>query len=152
MCHDPFDPQHWRWCTTNNSTKLGIHDVVVVCVYVCVLFRFNVLFNNHIATVSGCDRELNAHFYNAASPWYQLPDTLLDTTPSHIILTVLALNPKIRVPSGEHLVTLSTTLVCHGPGWNPVPSDLGADTLHTALQRTVRGCSARHLQHELVWT
>ena len=29
----------------------------------------------HITTVSGCDRELNAHFYSAASLWYQIPDT-----------------------------------------------------------------------------
>ena len=60
--------------------------VCVLCVCVCLcVFRFNVLFNNHIATVSGCDREFNAHFYNAASPWYhfynaaspwyQVPDT-----------------------------------------------------------------------------
>ena len=26
-----------------------------------------------------------------------------------------------------------------------MPPDLGADTLHTALQRMVRGCSAQHL-------
>ena len=44
--------------------------------YVC-LFGFNVAFNIicHITTVSGCDRELNAHFYSAASLWYQIPDT-----------------------------------------------------------------------------
>ena len=26
--------------------------------------------------MSGCDRELNAHFYSADSLWYQIPDTL----------------------------------------------------------------------------
>ena len=62
--------------------------------------------------------------------------TLLpDTTSSHIILTpeqpVLALPPKIRKPSGEQLVPLLTTLVCRGPRSNPVPPDLGADTLPT---------------------
>ena len=65
--------------------------------------------------------------------------TLLpDTTSSHIILTperpVLALP---RVPSREQLVPLLTTLVCRGPGSNPVPPDLGADTLFTALPRPV---------------
>ena len=29
----------------------------------------------HIMTVSGCDRELNAHFYSAATLWYQISDT-----------------------------------------------------------------------------
>ena len=32
-------------------------------------------------------RELNAHFYSAASLKYHVPDTWHDTTPSHIILT-----------------------------------------------------------------
>ena len=43
--------------------------------FVC-LFGFNVAFNIicRINTVSGCDRELNAH--SAASLWYQVPDTL----------------------------------------------------------------------------
>ena len=38
--------------------------------------------------VSGCDRELNAHFYSAASLKYHVPDTWHDTTLSHIILTL----------------------------------------------------------------
>ena len=47
-----------------------------VCLFVC-LFGFNVAFNIicHITMVSGCDRELNAYFYSAASLWYQIPDT-----------------------------------------------------------------------------
>ena len=55
-------------------------------------------FFSHIMTVSGCDRELNAHFYSAASLTYHAPNTWHDTTPSHIILTlgrpVLALPRK----------------------------------------------------------
>ena len=38
--------------------------------------------------MSGCDRELNAHFYSAASLKYHGPDTWHDTTPSYIILTL----------------------------------------------------------------
>ena len=57
---------------------------------VCV-FGFNFAFNK-------LDRELNAHFYSAASLKYHVPDTWHDTTPSHIILTlgwpVLALPRK----------------------------------------------------------
>ena len=45
--------------------------------------------------------------------------------------------PKIRVPSGEQLEPLLTTLVCRGPGSNPVPPDLGMDTLPTELPRPV---------------
>ena len=41
------------------------------------------------------------------------------------------------MPSGEQLVPLLTTLVCRGPGSNPVPPDLGADTLPTELPRPV---------------
>ena len=41
---------------------------------VCVCIRFQQFFS-HITTVSGCDRELNAHFYSAASLKYHVPDT-----------------------------------------------------------------------------
>ena len=66
--------------------------------------------------------------------------TLLpDTTSSHIIQKperpVLALPQKSE---GEQLVPLLTTLVCRGPGSNPVPPELGADTLPTELPRPVR--------------
>ena len=71
--------------------------------------------------VSGCDRELSAHFYSATSPKYHAPDTWHGTTPSHIILSlgrpVLALPSK----SEEQLVPFLTTLVCRGPGSNPWP-------------------------------
>ena len=52
----------------------------------------------------GCDRELSAHFHSAASLWYQIPDNLPDTIPSHIILTagrpVLALIRKSECKAG----------------------------------------------------
>ena len=46
--------------------------------------------------MSGCDRELNAHFYSAATLKYHVPDTWHDTTPSHIILTLG--RPVIALP------------------------------------------------------
>ena len=60
-----------------NSVLRPFHDYFV-CLFVC-LFGFNVAFNIicHITTVSGCDSELNAHFYSAASLWYQIPDTFI---------------------------------------------------------------------------
>ena len=92
----------------------------------CV-FGFNVAFNNFsvISGLSGGDRELNAHFYSAASLKYHAPDIWHDTTPSHIILSlgrpVLALPRKSWVPSEEQLVPFFTTLVCRGLGSNPWP-------------------------------
>ena len=44
----------------------------------CCLFGLNIAFNNffsHITMVSGCDRELSAHFYSAASLKNHVPDT-----------------------------------------------------------------------------
>ena len=69
--------------------------------------------------------------------------TLLpDTTSSHILLTperpVLVLPRKSECQAVEQLVPLLTTLVCHGLGLNPVPPDLGADTLPTELPRPVQ--------------
>ena len=73
------------------------YKLVVSLLFVRVLRRFQQFFS-HITTVSGCDRELNAHFYCAASLKYHAPDTWHDTTPSHIIQTlgqpVLALPRK----------------------------------------------------------
>ena len=78
--------------------------------------------------MSGCDRELNAHFYSAASLKYHVPDTWHDTTPSHIILTlgrpVLALPRKSECQARSSYYHFLTTLVCRGPGsnpWLPVP-------------------------------
>ena len=45
-------------------------------------------FFSHITMVSGCGRELSAHFYSAASLKYHVPDTWHDTTASHILLTL----------------------------------------------------------------
>ena len=42
--------------------------------FVRVLRHFQQFFS-HITMVSGCDRELNAHFYSAASLKYHAPDT-----------------------------------------------------------------------------
>ena len=78
--------------------------------------------------------------------------TLLpDTNPSHITYTDTGATspsptPKIRVPSGEQLVPLLTTLVCRGPGSNPVPPNLGADTLPTELSRPVSMCCVRDVR------
>ena len=77
--------------------------------------------------MSGCDRELNAHFYSAASLKYHAQYTWHDTTPSHIIST-LGLSAK-----REPLVPFLTTLVCHAQDQTrniPFP---GADTLPTEL-------------------
>ena len=58
-----------------------------------------------------------------------------------IILTperpILALPRKSECQAGEQLVPLLTTLVCRGPGSNPVPPDLRWDTLPTELPRPV---------------
>ena len=39
------------------------------------LTSLSTIFQSYITTVSGCDRELNAHFYSAASLKYHAPDT-----------------------------------------------------------------------------
>ena len=52
---------------------------------------------SHITMVSGCDRELSAHFYSAVSLKYHAPDTSHDTTLSHIILTLG--RPDLALPS-----------------------------------------------------
>ena len=54
------------------------YSLVCVCVCVCVCIRVKSRFQqffSHITTVSGCDKELNAHFYGAASLKYHVPDT-----------------------------------------------------------------------------
>ena len=58
-----------------------------VCLFVLDKRRFQQFFS-HITTVSGYDKELNAHFYSAASLKYHAQDTWHDTTPNHIILTL----------------------------------------------------------------
>ena len=102
----------------------GLSDRLLLLLFVRVLCRFQQFFS-HITMVSGCDRELSAHFYSAASLKYHVPDTWHNTTPCHIILTlgrpVLALPRKSWVPSEEQLVPFLTTLVRRGPGSNPGP-------------------------------
>ena len=50
------------------------YKLVVLLLFVRVLRRFQ-QFLSHITTVSGCDRELNARFYSAASLKFHAPDT-----------------------------------------------------------------------------
>ena len=59
------------------------------------------------------------------------PPVTLDTG-----ATSLSPTPKIRVPSGEQLVGLPllTTLVCRGPGLNPVPPDLVIEVCSVILE------------------
>ena len=68
---------NWKFpCVRLLFRENSISNLFVCFNFVC-LFGFNVAFNIicHITTVSGCDRELNAHFYSAASLRYQIPDT-----------------------------------------------------------------------------
>ena len=63
------------YLTADTLTKVLQKCPLSVCV--CV-FWFNVVLKkkfSHITTVSGCDRELNAHFYSVASLKYHVPDT-----------------------------------------------------------------------------
>ena len=72
----------YRPSSVNKNQPIFRH--LCVCVF-GFKRRFQQSFS-HITTVSGCDRELNAHFYSAASLKYHVPDTWHDITPSHIIL------------------------------------------------------------------
>ena len=51
------------------------------------LMSLSTIFQSSQGSVFGCDRGLNTQFNSTASLWYQVPDTLLDSTSSHIILT-----------------------------------------------------------------
>ena len=55
----------------NDQYNEHIPCVVVICLG---LTSLSAIFN-HITTLSGCDRELNAHFYCVASLKYHAPDT-----------------------------------------------------------------------------
>ena len=77
--------------------------------------------------MSGCDRELNVHFYSAASLKYHVPDTWHDTTPSHIILTlgqpVLALPRKSECQArSSYSSTIFYDFGMSGPGIETVTS------------------------------
>ena len=73
---------------TSNTFYKNCAFLAVVVVVCLDLTSLSTIFQWHIMTVSGCDRELSAHFYSAASPKYHAADTWHDTTPSHIILTL----------------------------------------------------------------
>ena len=81
---------HEKKCIKSDFKEISLKLATNGCVCVCVNSGLTSLstFFSHITTVSGCDRELNAHFYSAASLKYHVPDTWHDTTPSHIILTL----------------------------------------------------------------
>ena len=96
---------------------------LLICVCCSVWRHFQQSFS-HITTVSGCDRELNVIFYSAASLWYQVIDTV------YLILPTLTLHWHLYNQSiWEQHVPLLMTLVCHGPGSDPVPPNLGGETL-----------------------
>ena len=104
MCHDPFDPQHWRWRTSNNSTKLDIHYVVVVCVCLGLTsFSTNISRQCLVATGSSMLTFIMLpHRGIKSQTLYLIPSQSHNTdSPSP--------TPKILVPSGEQLVTLSST-------------------------------------------
>ena len=106
------------WCWTHLTHCFAVLD----CLF--VMFWFNNAFN--IPTVSGCDRELNAHFNSATSLKYHAPDTWHDTTLSHIILTlswpVLALPCKSECQARSSLSTsfIFNDFVMSRPGIEPV--------------------------------
>ena len=117
--------------------------------FLSCLFGFQQFFS-HITTVPGCDRELNAHFYSAASLKYHAPETWHDITSSHIILTlgrpVLALPRKVWMPREEQLVPFLTTLVCRCPGskpWPPIPRSGHSTELPGLVDVLVK----QHLKH-----
>ena len=118
--------------------------------FVRVLRRFQQFFN-HITMVSGCDMELNAHFYSGASLKYHAPDTWHDTTPSHIILTlgrpVLTLPRKSWVPSEEQLVPFLTTFGMSRPGIEPRTSHSLEGTLYLLSYRGWYCYSLKYLMH-----
>ena len=86
----------------------------------CILFGFNIVFNN--LSVISRQWELNALFYSAASLWYQVLDTLLHTTPSHITLTpgrpVLALHQNLSAKLGA-TTTIVNAFGMSRPGIEP---------------------------------
>ena len=81
--------------------------------------RFQQSFS-YIATVSGCDRQLNAHFKSAASLTYHTSDTWRDIPPSHNILTLDRPVPlsQCRAQTEEQLIPCLKPLVWLGRGSN----------------------------------
>ena len=85
------------------GNDLPILSSALICLFVLFYSGFTSLSKpfSHIATVSGCGKELNAHFSSAASLKYHAPDTLHDNPPSHIILT---LNWPVLIPNSAFLM------------------------------------------------
>ena len=127
-------------CWAHRSFWWFCHKAAQIMIYDQLLFvpaehRFQQFFS-HIMTVSVCDRELNAHFYSAASLKYHAPDTWHDTTPSHIILIlgqpVLALPHKTSVKRGAasirkdlwYVMARDQTRDLPFPGYDPLPTEL----------------------------
>ena len=106
-----------------------IRTSVCVCVCIQVQRGFQQFFS-HITMVCGCNRELNAHFYSAASLKYHVPDTWHDTTPSHTILTLG--RPVLVLPQRGAASTIFYDFGMSRPGIEPVTFHFPrADTLPT---------------------
>ena len=94
--------------------------------YLFFLFRLHVAFNN-LSNISrlltGCDRELNAHWKSAASLTYHTSDTWRDMPPNHVILTPDRPIPlsQCRAQTKEQLIPFWKSLVWLGRGSNPQP-------------------------------
>ena len=93
--------------------SLVIHKLNVEALS-CVLLglmSLSTIFRSSQGSVFGCDRELNYYmtqFNYTASLWYQVPDTLLDSTPSHIIFNKLSLRrPVLALPRKSYCQTES---------------------------------------------
>ena len=101
--------------------------------------RFQHYFS-HITRVSGCDRELSAHFYSAASLKRLAPDTWHETTPSHIIVTlgrpVLALYPVSLSTKRGAASTIFKDFDVSRPGLEPAT---GPSPKRTLFQLSYRG-------------
>ena len=88
-----WEQSYWVW----------LESLLTVCLFVCfirALRHFQQSFS-HIARVSGCGRELNAHIWRAALLKYHPTDTWHNIPPSHIILT---LNWPVLIPSSTFLM------------------------------------------------
>ena len=111
-------------CDRKNWKCLVLMSLMAYCLckryyVVCSgLTSLSTIFQSYISMVSGCDRELNVHFYSVASLKYHAQDTWHDTTLSRIILTlgrpVLALPRKSERQARCSCSNFFTTLVCRG--------------------------------------
>ena len=123
---------------------------IVLLLFVCSgLTSFSTIFS-HITTVSGCDRELSAHFHCAGSLKYHDLDTWHDTTPGHIILTlprpVLALPRKSSATRGAVSTSLKDFCISR-PGIEPVTSSSPKRTLYGASGAGTSLCAHKDIVH-----